>query len=261
MQLTKTFQIASLGGALLLLALTTSQAQTTATWIGPASGGEWNTAANWDTRSCAGTQTTNAIVGAGTNVSYNLPMSDTSFGALANNGVLNVNTNGFNCSAIVMTYPGGTGKMYVNTGGVVNVTGNFGFMSNSIVNLSAGSSVTIGGTLYIGSGTNGASSWRHSRKFGSHDQQRRFSECRWRQSEWSQRKRRQWCGQPFCHQRRHQQPGQCLCRSGERQRPGYHRLGRFGDQWRFRQSDEFADRKQCLGCDADTARRDRNQHG
>lgn len=33
---------------ILILGLAQSQAQTTATWIGPATGGEWNTGANWD---------------------------------------------------------------------------------------------------------------------------------------------------------------------------------------------------------------------
>ena len=34
------------------------------------------------------------IIGAGTNVNYNLPMAAASFGELTNNGVLNVNAMG-----------------------------------------------------------------------------------------------------------------------------------------------------------------------
>src|SRR3974390_984156 len=73
----------------------TSRAQTTATWVGPASGGEWNTPANWNP-GVPGVGT-NAVIGSGTNVNYNLPMTSASgFGQLTNKGVLNVNTNGFN---------------------------------------------------------------------------------------------------------------------------------------------------------------------
>jgi len=155
MKLTKMFRTASLSGALLLFVLTASQAQTTATWIGPASGGEWNTGANWDTTAPPLDSTTNAIIGVGTNVNYNLPMDAAAFGVLTNNGVVNVNTNGFNNSGIYMLNPGGTGKLFVNTGGVVNITGNLGFCSNSVVYLSAESSVTISGGLNIGSGATG----------------------------------------------------------------------------------------------------------
>ena len=155
MQLTKIFRTALLGGASLLFACTASQAQTTATWIGPASGGEWNTGANWDTTSPPLDSTTNALIGAGTNVSYNLPMNATAFGPLTNNGILNVNTNGFNNAGIFMLNPGATGRLFVNTGGVVNVTGNLGFCSNSVVYMTAESSVTISGAVFIGSGSTG----------------------------------------------------------------------------------------------------------
>jgi len=154
MKIMKTLKITLLGIALLAISLANSQAQTAATWIGPVSGGEWNTGANWDTTAPPLDATTNAIVGAVNNINYNLPMAVSSFGVLTNNGTLNVNTNGFNCSAIVMVSPNGTGKIFVNTGAVINVTGNFGFMSNAVVNMSVGSSVTIGGTLYVGCGTN-----------------------------------------------------------------------------------------------------------
>src|SRR5579859_2387644 len=99
-----------------------AQAQSSATWIGPASGGEWNTAADWNSTHVPGVGT-NAFIGAGTNVSYNLPMAAASFGVLTNSGVLNINTNGFNNTGITMLNPGGTGKLFINTGGLVNVAG------------------------------------------------------------------------------------------------------------------------------------------
>ncbi|HEY4984169.1 MAG TPA: hypothetical protein VIJ24_03830, partial [Verrucomicrobiae bacterium] len=67
----------------------TVSAQTTATWIGPASGGEWNTDANWDSGAPPLDSTTNAFIGAGTNANYNLPMVAASFGSLRLLGVLN----------------------------------------------------------------------------------------------------------------------------------------------------------------------------
>ena len=60
------------------LGLASAQAQTTANWIGPATGGEWNTGANWDTGFPPLDATTNASIAKGTNVSYNLPMAATS---------------------------------------------------------------------------------------------------------------------------------------------------------------------------------------
>jgi len=135
------------------LGLMTTQAQT-ATWTGPASGGEWNTAGNWSSARVPGVGT-NVVIGPGTNVSYNLPMAAIGFGTLTNNGVFNVNTNGFNNAGIAMFNPGGNGKLFVNAGGVVKVTGNLGFCSNSIVALSGGSSLTVSGTLIVGSGSVG----------------------------------------------------------------------------------------------------------
>jgi rhamnogalacturonan endolyase len=150
------FGTTGLVAALMALGLIAAPAQTV-TWIGPASGGEWNTVANWSGARVPGAGT-NAIIGPGTNVSYTLPMAAASFGALTNNGVINVNTNGFNSGGIAMLNPGGTGKLFVNTGGVVNVTGNLGFCSNSVVALSPGSALNISGSLWIGCGAaNGAS--------------------------------------------------------------------------------------------------------
>ena len=112
---------------------TVGHAQTTANWIGPASGAEWNTAADWSTARVPGSGT-NVVIGPGTNVSYNLPMAASTFGMLTNKGVLNINTNGFNNTGILMLNPGGTGQVLViNANGVVTITGNLAFCSNSVV--------------------------------------------------------------------------------------------------------------------------------
>ena len=140
-------------GAALLASGLTAQAQT-ANWKGLASGGEWNTQANWDLLDVPGVGT-NAQIGLSTNVNYNLPMTAASFGTLTNRGVLNINTNGFNCGMIVMPFPTAVGKLFVNNGGVVNLTGNLAICSNSIASMAAGSSVTVGGSLIIGSSVAG----------------------------------------------------------------------------------------------------------
>jgi rhamnogalacturonan endolyase len=142
--------------AMLLGGIANGQAQHATAWIGPTSGGEWNTAANWNS-GLPGVGT-NATIGALDNVNYSLPMAGAGFGALTNDGVVNVNTNGFYTTGVAMLNPGGTGKLYVNSGGMVNVAGNFGFCSNSMVALSAGGVLTISGSLWIGCGpTSGAS--------------------------------------------------------------------------------------------------------
>jgi len=68
MKITKTLEIALFGMALLVIGLTNGQAQTTATWIGPASGGEWNAGTYWDTGLAPADSTTNAIIGPTFNV-------------------------------------------------------------------------------------------------------------------------------------------------------------------------------------------------
>ncbi len=137
------------------------QAQVTAVWTGPATGGEWNTPANWSLGGVPGNdanQTTNAFIGAGTNVSYNMPMATAGLGALIENGTLNVNAAGFNLTSVAELNPGGTGKFFINNGGVVSVTGNFGVTSNSAVALAVGGSLTVGGNMIIGSGSTGGTS-------------------------------------------------------------------------------------------------------
>lgn len=152
---------ATLLGVLGALTVLPAAAQVTATWTGPASGGEWNTAASWSTLLAPGydaNQTTNAFIGAGTNVSYNLPMSAGGFGSLTENGTLNVNAAGFNLTSVVEINPGGTGKFFINSGAVMRVTNTFGVSSNSFVSMAAGSSLTVGGSLIVGSGNTGGTS-------------------------------------------------------------------------------------------------------
>ena len=140
-----------LSGALLALNLTRLPAQV-ATWTG-ASGGEWNTAANWDLGVPG--PGTNALINAGTTANYNLPMLAANFGTLTNDGVLNVNTNGFNPAGIIMIFPGATGKLFLNTGAVATVTGNLALSSNSVASMSVGTALAVSGTLIIGSDTAG----------------------------------------------------------------------------------------------------------
>jgi autotransporter-associated beta strand protein len=137
----------------LAMSLTTSRAQISATWIGP-SGGEWNTPANWDTGVPA--EGTNALVGSGTNVNYNLTMAATTFGFLTNNGTVSVNTSGFNCVAVNMVKPGGGNKFIVNSGGAATVAGNFQATSNSLIIVSNLATLTVQGTLSIGGVSNTA---------------------------------------------------------------------------------------------------------
>ena len=143
-----------------------AQAQNSVTWIGPAAGGEWNVAANWSANRVPGAGT-NAVIGPGTNVNYNLPMAAPAFGILTNRGTLNINTSGFNNTGILMLNPGGTGKVSVNAGGGVNVAGNFAFCSNSIATLAAGSAVNIAGSLLIGCGATGGTTGSTPGSYGT----------------------------------------------------------------------------------------------
>ena len=131
------------------LGLATAHAQTTATWIGPASGGEWNTGANWDTGLPPLDATTNAFIGIGTNVNYNLPMPTAGFGTLTLNGTLIVNTNGFNNTGILMNATTAKTLWMTNSGGAVNITGDLTMGSNSVATLAPGASLTISGRLII----------------------------------------------------------------------------------------------------------------
>ncbi|MCX7721938.1 MAG: hypothetical protein N2379_02615, partial [Verrucomicrobiae bacterium] len=146
-----------------------AQSVTTATWIGPASGGEWNTPQYWDTGAPPLDPTTNAFIGFNTNVSYNFQMTPERFGQLILHGVLNVNAPGFNCSSNLMIRAGGGNRLFINSGGVMDVTGNFIFTSNASVTINPGGVLNVGGELMVGSGitppgytgggTAGASGW------------------------------------------------------------------------------------------------------
>lgn len=150
----------------LLLAAVATQAQTLDIWTGPASGGEWNTLASWSTGNPPLDSTTNALIGPGTNVTYSLPMGATSFGILTNKGVLNILTNGFNNTGIVMLNPAGTGKIYIGTNGVLNVSGNLAFCSNSVVAVSNGANLNVSGSLLVGCSPTGGTGTGSAGSFG-----------------------------------------------------------------------------------------------
>ena len=104
--------------AILLATSQMGRAQTTATWIGPASGRGMEHGGFLEQRPRAGR---------GDECHYRrghqreLQLADVggSFGVLTNLGVLNVNATGFKNTGITMLNPGGTGKLLVNSGGVV----------------------------------------------------------------------------------------------------------------------------------------------
>ncbi len=148
----KTILTSALGAGILGLGLGLGQAQT-ANYAGPVTGGEWNTAANWDVLVPPGAGT-NAVILVGTNVNYSQAMTAATFGTLTNQGILNVSAAGFNDTGIVMTMT--NGRLFLNNGGVVNVTGVMGLSSNAACSMAPGSSLTVSGTLYIGSDTSGA---------------------------------------------------------------------------------------------------------
>ncbi|HXT12196.1 MAG TPA: autotransporter-associated beta strand repeat-containing protein [Candidatus Angelobacter sp.] len=136
---------------------TGAQGQTTANWIGPAAGGEWNTGANWDTGFPPLDATTNAYIGSGSNVNYSLPMAASSFGTLTLDGVLNVNASGFNSSGISMIHPGGGSALFINNSGVVNLSGDLAISSNAAVSIATGGAFTTTATLRVGSGSTAGS--------------------------------------------------------------------------------------------------------
>jgi autotransporter-associated beta strand protein len=160
MQTTKIFKTAWLFAVFSIAGWATTQAQTNATWIGPNIGGLWNTAANWDTGVVPGADanaTTNAFIGAGTNVSYNTPMTAAGFGILTNSGVLNVNASGFNCSAITMIQPSVSKLFFItNSGAAVTVSGNLTMGTNCSATLAAGASLTVGSLLVAANESSGA---------------------------------------------------------------------------------------------------------
>lgn len=121
-------------------------------WVGPASGGEWNTGSSWSLAAPPSGSLVTAVIGKSTNVNYNLPMA-ASFGRLTNSGSLTVNTNGFIINA------GGSGiPLYLQTNAVLTIaTNGVVIITNSgsptmLSTGTAGSSSTInvlGGTLIV----------------------------------------------------------------------------------------------------------------
>lgn len=145
------FKLLAFGTIALAMTLTAARAQISATWIGPASGDEWNTAADWDAGVPA--EGTNALIGASsgtvTNVNYNLPMAATTFGALTLQGTLGINASGFNSTAISLNRTAGS-HLTFGAGGVAGVAGTLLVTSNSVMIVTNGSSLTVGGTLQLG---------------------------------------------------------------------------------------------------------------
>lgn len=149
---TKARELAKLSLVVMFVAATCAYAQepVLATWIGPASGGEWNTPEYWDTGAPPLDVTTNALIGPGTNVDYSIPMWASGFGALTNYGILNINTSGFNCTMIAMTLPGSGGeKLFINPGGEVRVSGDFRMVTNAAMSLAPGGSLTVEGSFIV----------------------------------------------------------------------------------------------------------------
>jgi autotransporter-associated beta strand protein len=148
MRAPKYLYLATLCSLMLAMSLTSSQAQTAnATWIGP-SGDEWNTVADWDIGVPAGG--TNALIGVGTNVNYNIPMAASSFGILTNEGTLGINASGFNCAAIALVRTSGS-RLTINAGGVADVSAGLMVTSNSVMIVTNGGNLTVGATLQLGS--------------------------------------------------------------------------------------------------------------
>jgi len=157
--------VGTLCAAFLSLAANVSLAQVDI-WTGPASGGEWNTTADWSLGAVPGTAN-GAFIGANTNVSYNTPMAAAGIVGLTNYGTFNINASGFNCTAINMMYPAGGDQITINAGGVANVGGNLSFNSNSVVTVNIGGSLTVGGAMLVGCGSSGGTSSGTGNSFGT----------------------------------------------------------------------------------------------
>ncbi len=157
MKLTKVFQTALLGGAVLLLPLTASHAQTAATWTGGGGDGLWNNAANWDIGVPG--EGTNALIVNGNTVNYNTPMVAASVASLfmTNGSVLNINASGFTTEStnsavggVIMGFASTNGgTLNINSGGVVTVTnsGPFWMSTNGTCILNSGGTLLITNSL------------------------------------------------------------------------------------------------------------------
>ena len=114
----------------------------TASWIG-ASGGEWNTAANWDI-GVPGVGT-NAVIPAAAAVNYNIPMTAASFRTLSLSNTLTINSARF----VIDEAGASSTVIVVATNATLNVAANMGV---TVTNAGGAISIPNGGTLTIGSG-------------------------------------------------------------------------------------------------------------
>src|SRR2546429_9425361 len=123
--------------AIVTLALGQSARAQTATWNGAGGDGEWNTALNWDIGVPA--EGTNAVIGGGNIVNYNLPMAAGSFGTMTLSGSLSINTNRFTID------PGSTSVAPLTTvaGTILNVT------SNGVATLQNAGTTTIAASAVL----------------------------------------------------------------------------------------------------------------
>ncbi len=134
-----------------------AQGQGVATWVNTAGDNEWTNGLNWDSGFPPdnATGTNIALLPPGFTVNYDQPMAAAAFGGVTNYAILNINTKGFNNAGVVITKPGAGAAVIINSNGVVNVTGNFGLCSNNTATLAIGGTLTISGSLIIGSNPNG----------------------------------------------------------------------------------------------------------
>src|SRR4051812_1678291 len=123
--------------AILAFPLNTSLHAQTANWTGGGGDGEWNTALNWDIGVPA--EGTNAVIGGGNIVNYNLPMAAASFGTLTLGGSLSVNTNGF----VIDSGSSGAAPLTYSATTVLNVTAN----GIAAVQNAATTTIVTGGVL------------------------------------------------------------------------------------------------------------------
>ena len=126
----------------IMLGLGESSRAQTATWIG-GSGGEWNTAANWDI-GVPGVGT-NAVIPAAASVNYNNPMAAASFRTLSLSNTLAVNAAGF----VIDEAGASSTAVVIATNGTLNVAANMGV---TVTNAGGAVSIPNGGVLTIGSG-------------------------------------------------------------------------------------------------------------
>jgi autotransporter-associated beta strand protein len=126
------------------------RAQTaTANWAGSVNN-DWNTAGNWDILGVPGVST-NAVVGIGTTVNYDAPMTATNFAGVNNTGMLTVNAAGFNIDAL-----GTLPAYYGNAVSLLRITTNGVFVatnSTTITFNTDSTNVVDGGVLVITNST------------------------------------------------------------------------------------------------------------